>query len=257
MKADAVFTPEELLYFAALTGASDLRGIADGFAASGGWDAARQIRLVQKSLAEKGFVHKGPGTGSQILGAVSVCALCDAFMALDISHPRYGVRCELFYRKDGRIVQLAWHPLGRKIKSLAGQSELFDSITASLHWQSAETTDEPAIVVKRALLAKAKAETAADGVVRGAGLLKAGGLSADISAALCASLGGMAGYCTIVVTDCRTNRETFSAVFADSPGGIYSLQDAGADMVKISPLSRRQAEDMLKKEVIPLFSPQS
>lgn len=101
---------KELVYAAALTGATHIWGMVDPFYGESPADVKKQVSDLQKGLVTKGYARAGFEDSFQLTeeceSLVSDCCLCDQLFSLEILQSSVEPRRLICYRKGERLCLL-------------------------------------------------------------------------------------------------------------------------------------------------------
>ena len=104
-----ILTPKEFLFLCAGMGVTEVYGIIDGYKDVNLSDISTEIRLVQQSLENKGYIESdfdgNSSVRSEVIAYVATCAMCQKLIAFD-SQMKSGDKTNVvYYFSNEKIVK--------------------------------------------------------------------------------------------------------------------------------------------------------
>ena len=104
-----ILTPKEFLFICAGLGVTEVYGIIDGYKDVNPADIATEIRTVQQSLENKGYIESdfdgNSAISSEVIEYVGVCAACRKLIAFDSQMKSGGKTNVVYYFANEKVVK--------------------------------------------------------------------------------------------------------------------------------------------------------
>lgn len=245
-------SPKELLVLASSVGAGNFYGIKDPFCGMARHEIEAAIPSIQLALEQKGCAHLGFDSSFHImpdvLNLVSVCAMCEKYVMIDVISAGDRVPKEVLYFSNGQCVRLTQDNDSVKI-ALADPDAFIDELIANAFQSHPHLAGEKiSIVISKSVLDQAKERSIEDAKQ----MLQSNGCPPAVASTIADGLNQLCTTVSIVAVDLRGHSlDATICIVSESALLSMKLDDFGVqDSWRVSQLAHSE----LKQELMSLIS---
>lgn len=244
-------TPKELLVLASSVGAGNFYGIKDPFCGMAQQEIEAAIPSIQLALEQKGYAQLGFDSAFHIvpdvLSLVSVCAMCEKYVMIDVISNGERVPKEVLYFSNKLCVKLTQDDEGVKISSICPEAFIDDLIANVFQRYPQVVSDKASVAISKNVLDQAKER----GVEDAKQMLQSAGCSPAVASAIADGLNQRCTTVSLVAVDLK-GHSLDAAIYIVSQTTLLSMKlDDFGDQDNWC--VKQLAHGELKQELLPLI----